>query len=74
MRSALTSLPGTVFIQSFFIKKTWYVNDGGAPSIRKTGDVCHIHIMIIKKKLFKENIKIYNINDNTFFFSYDFIH
>ena len=51
MRSALTSLPGTVFIQSFFIKKTWYVNDGGAPSIRKTGDVCHIHIMIIKKTL-----------------------
>ena len=24
MRSAFLSLPGTVFIQSFFIKNTWY--------------------------------------------------
>lgn len=37
IRSAFLSLPGTVFVQSFFMKKTWYVNCGDTPgSIRNS--------------------------------------
>ena len=32
MTSAFTSFPGTVLVQSFFMKKTWYVNCGITPS------------------------------------------
>ena len=35
MISACLSFPGTVFVHNFFIKKTWYVNDGGWPTVKK---------------------------------------